>query len=155
MWHEALHEAEFDLLPLIRAGTRRQIKRHHTEIAKIGTQITAFGINVGNTQTNDHLIRLTAAINAHAAIPFFVGIVEIALQAGRIAHLCRQISLLCLQFLQTNHIRLLLFQPGKESLVGCRTNAVEIGTDNPHFYPKSAWLLVLRPIRGFPLMCYA
>ena len=51
--------------------------------------------------------------------------------------------------------QVLLFQPGKKTLVGRRTNAVEIGTDNPHFHSKSAWLLVLRPIRGFPLMCYA
>ncbi len=47
---EAFHKGKLDLLALFAAGTRRQIDRHHRQIAKVRLNVAAFGVDIRNAK---------------------------------------------------------------------------------------------------------
>jgi hypothetical protein len=48
-----VEEAELGLLALVRTGARGQVERHHRELAEIGLQVAAFGVELGIAEAFD------------------------------------------------------------------------------------------------------
>ena len=127
---DAFHEAELDREPLLGARAGRQVEGHDGELAEVGLQVAAFGVDVENAKPLDDPIGFAAAVEAHAAVPFLLGVMEPALQAGGSAHGVGEIRGLRLQFLQAHDIGILPFEPGEEALGHRRADAVHIDGDD-------------------------
>ena len=53
------------------------------QVAEIASHIAAFGIEFRAAEADLHRVRLDAAVDADAGIAFFLGVVEVAVIAGR------------------------------------------------------------------------
>ena len=76
------------------------------------------------------------AINRHAAVALFLGIMKIRMPAARMKHRVFQLLYLCPGFLDTNNIGLLTYHPLEEAFFGGGTNAVYVDRDNAHVFPR-------------------
>ena len=55
---EDVHEAEFGLLALVAAGAGRLVERDDGELAVVGLDVAALGVEFGHAETFDDLLRL-------------------------------------------------------------------------------------------------
>jgi len=72
-----------DGLPMLAAGTGGKVDRYHAQTAKIDTQITPFGINIGVAHALDNIVGLVPAVNPDSAVTFFFGTMKITVIAIR------------------------------------------------------------------------
>ena len=96
---------------LLRTRAGGQIDRNHRQIAEDHLDVAAFGVNVGNAQSLDDLVGLASAIDANAAVAFFLGVMEVAVMARRIEHGRAHVANLGLELLHADEIGILLLQP--------------------------------------------
>ena len=123
---EIIHEAEFGFLPLGGARPGGEVKGYDGKLAEIGTDEAAFGIEFAVAHALDEPVRLFPTPQADAAVAFLFRAVVVGVKAVGTLHFGRQVSLLGLDFLQTDDVSLLRFQPRKQTLVPGGTDAVEI-----------------------------
>ena len=83
--------------------------------AAVRAQITPLGIELGDTQAGDDLLRPLAAIDAHTAVAFLFRIMKVAVITVWREHLPGHVRFLRLDFLQANDVGILLREPFVEA----------------------------------------
>src|SRR3990170_975106 len=102
-----VHELELHPLPLRAARSRRLVNGDHRKLAKVGAQVAPLDVELANAESFDRAVRLAPAIEADAAVAFFLGVVKIAAKAGGREHFSSHVRRLCLEFLHAENIGLL------------------------------------------------
>src|SRR5690606_681461 len=83
-------------------------------------------------QRRAHLVRLTTAVDRHAAVALFGDRVAVMAVAERAEAGVGQLVLLRLGFLQADDVGLLAFQPAEETLGRSGADAVGVEADDAH-----------------------
>ena len=91
-------------LPLFRRCARRYIDRDDREVAKVRADETAFGIEGGMPHAFDHAVGRGAAVDAYAAVAFFLGVMKKTVVARWRMHGGREVGRLGLEFLHAQHV---------------------------------------------------
>src|SRR6267143_1295607 len=106
MWKERIEESEFGPLPFRRAGSGREVDADHADGGELGLDIAALAIEFVDAEPDSHLAWPLARQQCRSAVTARLGEVEMGVQARRVQQPIGQISLLRLDFLQAQHIRL-------------------------------------------------
>ena len=130
MIHENIHETQFLLQYLFRAGTRWHVQGYNAQAVVIRLHITTLGIRRVPTQGSDHFARLHPTVQSRAAIALLDGVVVVTVITLWVEYRICQLVDLCLGFLDTNDIRILLRQPVKKTLSRRRPNAIGVHGNN-------------------------
>jgi hypothetical protein len=137
---EMLHEVILGRLPVVTAGARGQIDRHHGQLGIDQFDIAAFGVDLGHAQADHHRLRLVRGIDAHTAIAFFLGVMEIALVGARRLHGRGDVRFLGLELLDADEIGVLLAHPIEKTLGVGGPDAIQVGgNDSQHRDSRSRW----------------
>ena len=120
----AFHEAELDRQSLRRARSGRDIERYDAQVAELGFEVAALGVDVADADAGDQAVGLFPAVDADAAVTRPVGAMEIAVESFRVANRVGEILVLRLEFLHAHEIGALPGKPAKEAFIDGRTYAV-------------------------------
>jgi len=132
MRKEDVQEAEFGLLAFFAAGTGGLVERDDGEVAVVGFNITALGVEFGHAEAFDDLLRRRAGVDTDAAVAFFLGVVKSAAEAVARHEFGLEVGGLRLEFLHADDVGALSGQPVEEAFGGGGADAVEVGRYNAH-----------------------
>ena len=80
---ERIHAAVLGGLALLARGSRRQVERHHVDAAELHFEIPTFRVELVVAITAYDFLRFVPCIDRDAAVAFFLGVLVIAVIAGR------------------------------------------------------------------------
>src|SRR5690606_4077314 len=116
---------------------RGNIERHHAEVAEAGLDIAPLLVERRPAELRAQLVRLTAAVDRHAAVALPGGrVAEGHVVARRPEHPCGELVLLRLGFLDTHDVDVLGGEPVEKTLVCSRTDTVGVEADDAHGTPE-------------------
>src|SRR5512139_470430 len=132
MREERLHEAELGLLALLAARPGGLVERDDGELAVVGLDVAALGVEFRHAQPFDDLLRSLAGVDADAAVALLLGVVEGAGEAVALDEFGPEVGGLRLELLHAHDVGVLRGKPVEETLAGGGADAVEVGRYNSH-----------------------
>ncbi len=125
-----VQEAKLGFLPFRTRRTAGEISTDDRQLSlgcvKAHFYKTTFGIKLVTAHAHHHIAGFMLAVNRHTRIAFFLGKVEMALEARQRLKFARYIGRLCFNLLHANTIGIVLSNPSLHPFGGRRTDAVQV-----------------------------
>src|SRR3569833_2008109 len=129
---EDVEKAELGLLAFVAAGAGGLVERDDGEMAVVGLDVAAFGIEFLDAEALDDALWRLAGVDADAAVALLLGVVEGAAEAAAGHEFRPEVGGLRLEFLHADDVGMLRGEPIEKALGGGGADTVEVGRYNSH-----------------------
>ena len=126
MRQEGFKKAEFRRLSVVVHGARREVDGNDAEIFQIHPNVASLVVEFRNAETRRHRHNRKARPDGAARIPLARGEVEERFVSGGTADVAREIRVLSLELLKTEHVDVVREEPGKKTLGDGGSDAVGV-----------------------------